>query len=455
MADILAGLNGYGFWGMSALVFALLFFLGRVLKMPLWLQVMVGLVLGGLAGYLVGDTAAVVKPVGDTFVKLIRMIVVPLIFTTLVAGVIAMGDPKRIGSLGAKTLSLYIVTTIIAVSLGLVVGSFIEPGVGVDPSVAEASDVSEISSRIDKATAAAGEDKTAWHAFSRQVLEVIPSNPLKAMSTGNILQIIFFALALGVGIIAAGERAGPLPEAMEGAAEAILEITKFVMALAPYGVYALMAWVIGTKGLGVIENLGKLALALYLACFLHIIFVHGFIIRVLNNLPFRKFIGGILDAMTTAYSTASSSATLPVTIANVSKNLGVKKEVAGSVLPLGATINMDGTSIYLGLVALFAAQALGINLEMADYVAIAATATLASIGTASIPSASLFLAYTVLSTFGVTEEQAILIIAFIFPFDRLLDMMRTATNVTGDAAVAVTVANWENAIDKDVFRGRK
>jgi Na+/H+-dicarboxylate symporter len=432
--------------GITLVAFGLLFFTGRVLKLPLWLRVIIGLVLGGATGYLLGDQAAVIKPVGDAFVRLIRMLVVPLIFTTLVAGVIAMGDPKRLGSLGVKTILLYMTTTVFAVTLGLVMGTFVQPGLGVEytPS-AEAVD--QMNARLDAASAASSN-------VSDRLLAIIPSNPVQAMASADVLAIIFFSILFGVGILMAGDKGERIGETMESAAEAILKMTMFVMEIAPYGVFALMAWVLGTQGLGVLVNLGKLAIALYAACAIHILIVYSGIIRVVLGLPITRFFTGILDAMATAYSTASSSATLPVTISNVSKNLGVKRSVAGSVLPLGATINMDGTSIYLGLIALFAAQALGIDLSMTDYVAIAATATLASIGAAGIPSASLFLAVTVLAVFGVTEEQAVLIIAFIFPFDRLLDMMRTVTNVTGDATVAVTVGKWEGALDEDVFRGK-
>lgn len=452
--EFLQGETGaYAFWGISLAFFAVLFYLGRVLKLALWLRVIIALLAGGFAGFVLGDTASVVKPIGDLFVKLIRMLIVPLVFTTLVAGVIAMGDPKRLGSLGAKTLTLYILTTVFAVCIGLGFGTVIKPGIGVEYTAATAEDVASISDRIEIAEKVAGKDQSGWATFGDKILDIVPSNPIAAFASGDILPIIFFAILFGVGIISAGDRTKGLSDVMEGAAEAILQVTKFVMELAPYGVYALMAWVIGEKGLGVLENLGKLAFALYAACFVHMIVVYGGLIRLLNKLPITKFYGGIVDAMATAFSTSSSSATLPVTISNVTKNLGVRREVAGSVLPLGATINMDGTSIYLGLVALFAAQALGIELGAAEYVAIAATATLASIGAAGIPSAGLFLAYTVMGTFGVTEEQGILIIAFIFPFDRLLDMMRTVTNIAGDSAVAVTVANWEGALDKDVFRG--
>ena len=269
-----------------------------------------------------------------------------------------------------------------------------------------------------------------------------------------MLAVIFWAILFGVGVLAAGDKGKPVADVIESSVEAVLKVTHIVMEVAPYGVYALMAWVVSTQGLGVLVNLGKLAGALYLACFLHAIFTYGAIVRIVLNLPLRRFFGGIVDAQAVAYSTASSSATLPVTISNVSDNLGVQKSVAGSVLPLGATINMGGTSIYLGLIALFAAQALGLTLTPADYLMVALTATLASIGAAGIPSAGLLLAATVLSVFGVSAEQSVLIIALIFPFDRLLDMMRTATNVTGDAAVAVAVAKWEGALNEETFKAK-
>ncbi len=432
------------FWLVTLGCFVGLYLLGRT-PMPLWLRVIIALIAGGVVGYLSGDAAASVKPIGDGFIKLIRMLIVPLVFTTIVAGVISMGDPKRIGSLGAKTILLYLSTTLFAVTIGLAAGNIVQPGIGVDYTTAGEGAQSAIVERLEKANA-------AQRGPVEQILDIIPANPLQAMVEGNILSVIFFSILFGIGIIASGQGEKSVGRGMESAAEAVLKLTGFIMGLAPYGVFALMAWVLGTQGLAVLENLAKLALALYAACVIHIIFVYGGLIRVILGLPFVKFIRGMLDAMSTAFSTASSSATLPVTMSNVTKNLGVEKSVAGSVLPLGATVNMDGTSIYLGIVALFAAQAVGMDLAMSDYFAIAATVTAASVGTASVPSASLFLAVAVLTVFGVTEEQAVLIVALIFPFDRLLDMMRTMTNVTGDAAVATTVAKWEGALDEEVFR---
>lgn len=437
------------FWLVTAGAYVVLYLLGHLLKLPLWIRVLIALVAGGVVGYIFGDVAGTAKPIGDGFIKLIRMLIIPLVFTTIVAGVIAMGDPKRIGGLGAKTIFLYMLTTVVAVSIGIASAHFFQPGVGVDTSNVDLAAQSSVVERLERA-AEAKKGPVA------QILDIIPANPLKAMVEGDVLAVIFFSIILGVAIIVSGQGNAPLGHVMESAAEAVIKLTGFVMSLAPYGVFALMAWVLGTQGLAVLENLAKLTLALYVACVIHIILVYGGLIRFVCNLPFIKFLGGILDAMTTAYSTASSSATLPVTINNVTKNLGVERSVAGSVLPLGATINMDGTSIYLGIVALFAAQAVGIPLDVPVYIAIAVTATALSIGTASVPSASLFLAVSLLDdVVGVPTETAILIVALIFPFDRLLDMMRTMTNVTGDAAVAVTVATWEGDIDKDVFRGQK
>ncbi|MEM9233319.1 MAG: dicarboxylate/amino acid:cation symporter [Pseudomonadota bacterium] len=450
MEGSLADLGALPFWGVTLGAFAVLFFMGRTLKMPLWTRVLIALLAGGVVGYLFGDVAASVKPVGDGFIKLIRMLIVPLIFTTIVAGVIAMGDPKRLGSLGIRTIFLYLATSFFAVALGIMSGIVFKPGEGVDYANSDPAAQDALRERVDAATQVA-EGRT----LADQVLDIIPANPLEAMVSGDILAVIFFSILFGVAIIASGQGRESIGRGMESAAEAILKLTNFVMALAPYGVFALMAWVLGTQGLAVLENLAKLALALYLACAVHMILVYGGIIRFIVGLPVRKFFGGILDAMSTAYSTASSSATLPVTISNVNKNLGVEKSVAGSVLPLGATINMDGTSIYLGIVALFAAQAVGMDLTMTQYVGVAVAAVATSVGAAGIPSASLFLAFAVLGTFGITAEQSVLIIALIFPFDRLLDMMRTMTNVTGDAAVATTVAKWEGALDEDIFRGRK
>jgi Na+/H+-dicarboxylate symporter len=421
----------------------------------LWKRVLIGLFLGlgiGLTmryGLGVEKAASLadtgIKPFGDAFVRLIKMLIIPLIATTLVAGVTAMGDPKKLGTLGARTIGMYLVTTFFAVSLGLLMGTIIQPGVGVNYESASAEAVDSVKGKIETADAAGG--------IVERLLDIIPTNPIEALANGAVLPTIFFAILIGVGILLAGPPADPVKKFFESAAEVVMRVTILVMELAPYGVLALMAWVMATQGIEVVLNMGKLAIALYLSCGIQILLVYGFLIVVcLLKLPLKQYLRGIADAQGVAFSTASSSATLPVTISCAENNLGVDKSVAGSVLPLGATINMDGTAIYLGLVALFAAQAGGIELTAMHYVMVALTATLVSIGAAGIPSAGLLLAATVLEVIGVGPEQALLVIAFIFPFDRLLDMMRTLTNISGDIAVACAVAKWDGNLDEEAFR---
>lgn len=467
-------------------------------RIDLWKRVIGGLVLGLALGlslrYTMGAEAAAdlvtdwIYPVGEAFVDLIRMLIVPLIATTLVAGVIAMGDPKRLGSLGGRALGLYFGTTAIAVTLGLVIGTLVQPGASLDAATFEAAGaetVTGVQGRLERAETVGFMDRfvgfnpvgdiqgfladpvTNFILLAFLVglsVWVARSNPLQrllvpalfilavALAGVNILTIIALAIIFGVGLLMAGPAAGGVNTVIENASEFVMKVTELVMETAPFGVFALMSWVMATQGLGVLVSLGLLAFALYLTCVLQILITYGGIVRGVLGLPLIPFYRGIVDAQAVAYSTASSSATLPVTITCADENLGIKKSVAASVLPLGATINMDGTAVYLGLVALFAAQALGIELSLIAYVMVALTATLSSIGAAGIPSAGLLLAAVVLEQVGITAEQAVLIIAFIFPFDRLLDMMRTLTNVTGDAAVATAVAKWENELDEDVFR---
>lgn len=424
-------------------------------KIDLWKRVMLGLVLGLGTGlglrYGMGAEAGGafaegwIEWAGDLFLRLIRMLIVPLIFFTLVSGIIAMGDPKRLGSLGVRTLATYFGTTAIAVTLGLIMATIFRPGASLSPETFAGADTSRMQSVAERASESGG--------IVERLLNIVPTNPVEALATGNILQIIFFAIMFGVGLLMAGKIAEPVARWFDGASDAMMKVTIIVMETAPIGVFALMATVMAKQGLGVLQSLGTLAIALYLACALHILITYGgIIIKGILRLPFIPFLRGITDAQAVAYSTASSSATLPVTITCAEENLGIDKAVAGSVLPLGATINMDGTAIYIGMVALFGAQAMGIEVSLGQYFLIALMATLVSIGAAGIPSAGLFLSGLALAQVGIPEEQAFLIIGFILPFDRLLDMMRTLTNVTGDAAVATAVAKWEGELDEDVFR---
>ena len=412
----------------------------------LWLRVLIALVLGVAFGLILAMPGVMgadagpflegsIKWIGDLFIRLIRMLIVPLILFTLVSGVIAMGSPRKLGSLGLKTFALYLGTTFFANVIGLFFGSVLRPGAGVNFEGVEP---------VPQSTEAPG--------VVERLIGIVPENPIAALADGNVLSIIFFALLVGAAILATKEEGKPLANVFDSGSAVFLKVTHWVMEIAPFGVFALVSHTAASQGLEALQAILVLIVAVYVGLLAHMVITYGFIVRFVLGLPLIRFFRGILDAQAVAYSTASSSATLPVTIANATDNLGVKKSVAGSVLPLGATINMDGTALYLGILALFTAQAFGYDLSMVHYVMIALTAAIVSIGAAGIPSASLFLLAIVLETFGVTPEHTAIIVGFILPVDRIMDMARTAVNVTGDAAVATAVAKWEGQLDEETFR---
>jgi Na+/H+-dicarboxylate symporter len=418
-------------------------------KTPLWARILIAMVVGVAVGATSPELTSIVKPIGDLFISLIRMMIVPLIFVTLVAGVCALGDPSKLGSIGAKTIALYLVTTWAAVALGIALGELLQPGVGVPLEAAAATDIATISNRLESANAAA-------KGPLEQLLGIVPTNPLQAMVEGDVLSIIFFAILTGVGILMAKDAGKPAADFFQSASESVLKMTALVMEAAPVGVVGLMAAMMAQHGFTVFDKLLRLAAGMYAGGLLHMIVIYGgLLILVLARYPIMRFFRGIVSAQAVAFSTSSSNATLPATLKATTENLGVSRSVASAVLPLGATVNMDGTALYLGLITVMCAQALGMELDWAQYGMIMLTATLASIGTAGIPSASLFLATMVMGSVGIPLEKAIMLVAFIFPFDRPLDMMRTVVNVTGDAAAAVTVARWEGELDVDGARAGK
>ncbi|MEL6430820.1 MAG: dicarboxylate/amino acid:cation symporter, partial [Planctomycetota bacterium] len=425
----------------------------RWFQIDLWKRVLAALLLGLGAGLALrygmgpessGDFAKTwIGWLGELFLRMIKMLIIPLVFFTLVSGVVAMGDPKKLGSLGGRALAMYFGTTAIAVTLGLLMGTLLQPGASLDASTFAEVDTQAIEAKQAAADQAGG--------IVDRFLRIVPTNPFDALARGDVLQVIFFSILLGVGILMARGKGEAAARFFDSAAEAIMKVTVIVMETAPFGVFALMTVVMADKGFGILTSLGLLTLALYLTCIIHIAITYGGIVKLLLRLPLRPFFRGVTDAQAVAYSTSSSGATLPVTITCVNENIGVDKSVAASVLPLGATINMDGTAIYIGLVALFGAQALDIAVTPGQYLLVAVMATLVSIGAAGIPSAGLILSAAALEQVGISAEQAILVIGFIYPFDRLLDMMRTVTNVTGDAAVATAVGKWEGVLDEEVY----
>jgi len=357
------------------------------------------------------------------------MLIVPLIFVTLVTGITSMDDLSKMRRIGFKTFCIYLVTTAIAVAIGLAFGVVFEPGSGVALSNTAAVVAKKAPPLIDT------------------FLALITTNPVESLAKGDILQIIFFAIFLGISISMAGEKGKPVAAFFESFSEIMFKMTEIVISFAPIGVFGLMAWVSATYGIDVLVSLAKVIACVYIACIVHMAFTMGIGISLIAKLNPIKFFKGIISAQTVAFTTTSSSGTLPVTTSNVIHNLGVSKPIASFVLPLGATINMDGTAIYQGICAVFVAQAFGIDLSFANYLTIILTATLASIGTAGVPGAGLIMLSLVLTSVNLPLEG----IAIIAGIDRILDMARTTVNITGDAMTAVIVAKGEGELNEKIY----
>jgi Na+/H+-dicarboxylate symporter len=402
---------------------------------PLWQRVMAGLVLGVIVGLAWPAAAAQVAFLGDVFVRLVKMLVAPIVFVTITAGVTSLGDPKRLGSLGGRTIGLFLCTTVIAVTIGMAVASLLHPGVG-----------AKIGGAVPKAL---GATKTV----GEQLIGIVPPNIVEALAKGDMLAIIFVAILLGVGTITAGEAGRPMARFFQSASAVMLRIVTIVMEVTPFGVFALIANSVAANGTAVFINVGWLALCVVIGSTLQVLVVHGILIRLVARLPVLPFFRGIVEALMVAFSTASSSATLPVAMRVAGDNLGVNKPVFMTVLPLGAAIGKDGTAMYVGLLSLFSLQALGIDLAPGAYLIVLLTATLAAFGTAPVPSASLFMLAAVLAAVGVGVEQTALVVGFVLPFDRLLDMTRTVASASANLAVTTAVARMEGELDEAAYRG--
>lgn len=401
-------------------------------SIPLWRRVALALVLGIIAGVLLGDSAQSLKWIGDLFIRSIKMLVVPLIFFSLVSGITAVGDVGRLGKVGGRALLLFFATAIIAVSLGMSLAAIVQPGEGLSITLPEGSEV----------------PPPPDQSLVDMVVGLVPDNPIMAMAQGNILPVIVFAVLFGVAILVSGKEGAPLAKAMDAGSIVMQKMTIIVMELTPIGVFALIAWVAGTFGFAALVPLSELVLLNYVGCGIILLVVYPAILRFIARLPVIDFYRGIVDAQAVAFSTASSNAALPVTLRCVERNLGVSNSIASFTVALGATINMNGTAMYLGVIALFGAQAYGIELSWISYLLIAVTATLGAIGAAGVPGSGLVMMSLVLSSIGVPLET----IAFVAGINHLLDMMRTMTNVTGDATVAVAVGRMAGEIDVEEYR---
>jgi len=372
---------------------------------------------------------------GRLFLALIKMVVVPLVFFSLTVGVASLGDVRRLGRLGGRTMLLFTTTTVLSLTIGVTLANLVEPG----HFLSEEDRAGLLASYEGEADVTVGRAADSA-SFVDQVLAIVPDNPVASLASGDMLQIIFFAVLFGVALTFLDrERSGPLVDLLDTANEAVVMLVHIAMKLAPVGVAALLFKVVGTTGLTVLMALLAYAGVVLLGLGLHAALVYGSIVHFGGRFSFLNFLKGIRPALLLAFSTSSSSATLPVSKESVEDNLNVSNEVSSFVLPLGATVNMDGTALYQGVAAIFIAQIYAFDLSIAQQLTVITSATLASVGAAGVPGAGLVTLAMVLTTIGVPSEG----LALILGVDRLLDMFRTATNVVGDCSATVFMARLE------------
>lgn len=416
-------------------------------KYPLYVKILIGMLLGVLFGIiainisLINFTKDWVSPFGEIFIRLLKLIAIPLILVSLIKGVSDLKDTSQLSSMGLKTIALYIASTVIAITIGLSLVSLIKPG-NFFPSEQQEILFEKYSSSVNKSEA---EAKSLEDSGPLQfIVDIVPDNIFSSVSDNSLmLQSIFFALLFGIAIILLPERrTQPIKDLVSSLNDIILKIIGIIMAFAPIGVFALLASVIvdvagdnPADSLSLFAALGMYALVVVLGIFIMILLVYPVIVKLVCGRSYLSFLRGIFPAQLVAFSTSSSAATLPVTKKCVEENLGVKEEVSSFVIPIGATINMDGTSLYQAVAAVFIAQVFGIDLGLMEMLTIVLTATLASIGSAAVPGAGMIMLLIVLSSVNIPPEG----LALIFAVDRPLDMLRTAVNVTGDGAVSMIV----------------
>lgn len=400
--------------------------------MKLWVKILIALFLGAFVGFLVNEgwlpkaVADFLAPLGTIFLNLINMIIVLLVLSSMTVGITSIHDPQKLSRIGLMTIFLYLVTTLIAIAIGLGFAELFQPGANLHLESPKEIIVSAPVSIKD------------------MLIGIFPSNPIVALVEANMLQIIVFSLFLGISINFAGEKAKPLLAVMESLADVMFRLTSIIMEFSPIGVFAIMTKVTATFGFGVLLPLLQLVGTYYAACFFHVIVVFCGIIYFLARLNPIPFFKGMGDAMMVAFSTCSSSATLPVSMHCTQKNLGVSKNITNFMLPLGTTINMNGAAIFQGMSAFFIAQAYGIELSLKTVLIIVVTATMSSIGAAGIPGTGFVLLSVVFTSAGLPIEG----LALIAGIDRLREMVSTCLNVLGDAVCAVYVAKREGELDE-------
>ena len=415
-------------------------------KMGLTTKIFISLIVGAIFGmilhYLIPSghikdgilVEGILYVVGQGFIRLMKMLVVPLVFCSIVCGSMAIGDTKKLGTVGVRTLAFYLATTALAICVALAMGNILDPGVGLDMSAISAN-----------ATEVQTMESTS---MAQTLLNIIPDNPLGSLASGNMLQIIVFALIVGVILAKLGEKTETVGNFFSQFNDVMMEMTMMVMSLAPIGVFCLISRTFAGIGFSAFLPLAKYMIGVLLALCVQCFVVYLGLLKLFTGLNPIKFIKNFFPVMAFAFSTATSNATIPMSIDTLAKKMGVSKRISSFTIPLGATINMDGTAIMQGVAVVFAAQAFGILLTPMDYVTVIGTATLASIGTAGVPSVGLVTLTMVFNSVGLPVEA----IGLIMGIDRIRDMARTAVNITGDAVCTTIVAHQNNAIDKEVFK---
>lgn len=408
-------------------------------KFHLWQKIFLALILGSITGLLLGESASIFAPFGKMFINAISMIVVPIIFVSIVCSVMAISDVSTMGRLTGKAIGLYLITMAIATAIGVSLALLVKPGVGLPKELVEASFrgnamLSDIIST--------GKETS----LVDTITSIIPSNAIAAFANGDILPVIIFALLIGLSIVKVGKRAKPLSDFFQASMIVMFKAVDFILKFAPIGVFCLIAHVVGTVGVEILKELSLLVATIWVGCILNVFVVYVPIL-MLNGLNPMTFLKKMLAPIAFAFSTGSSAATLPLNLETVHHKLGVSTGITDFILPLGATINMNGLSVYLGVAALFVANIFGIDLSIWQYILIIMTSTLASIGAAGVPMAGIIVMSIVLGAVGLPIEA----IALIAGVDRVIEMMTTSINITGDAVAAVVVSKSENQLNQKVY----
>ena len=414
--------------------------------MQLYTKILIGLVAGAVVGGVANvaqivwlqDALTALEPVGTGFIRLITMIVVPLVFASLLVGTASLGDIRKLGRIGGKTIVYYMITTTIAVTIGLTLGNLLSPGSSVDPATRD-----RLAARFEGEARGKMEIAAESPSVTEVLLGIIPRNPVKAAADFELLPLIFFAIIFGAAVsLVPAEQKQAVLLFFEGVNSASMLIITWVMKLAPYAVFALIASVVARFGLDLLRSLLLYSLVVILGLLLHMFGTLALMVRFAARMSPVSFFQRIIAVPVFAFSTSSSSATLPVTMGVAESKLGVPKQVSSFVLPLGATINMDGTALYQAVAVLFIAQIYGIPLDLGAQLTVVLTATLASVGTAGVPSAGIIMLIVVLQSVGLGDKVEAGI-ALILGVDRILDMLRTTVNVTGDLSCAAYIARTE------------